>query len=147
MVLPCRSQLRFTHLSEQGTQHERPRVNSSSSVSCLMSHTSMASGMCPKPCSSFDFSAMLQQCILSQFGSQASVSSEVCGCGNQVPPLIPHVILRLRLQWPALGRLEVLLTSSFSLGAQLSLFLERRSVVCVHTSMVLGMCPKPCFQP
>ena len=27
-------------------------------------------------------------------------------CANQVPPLVPHVILWLRLQWPVLDRLE-----------------------------------------
>ena len=50
-----------THFSEQGTQHERPRIFSTGSSSRLVFHTSMASVMCPKPYSSFDFSAMFQQ--------------------------------------------------------------------------------------
>ena len=51
----------FAHFSEQGTQHERPHVFSTRSVSRLVFHTSMALEMCPKPNSSFDFSAMFQQ--------------------------------------------------------------------------------------
>ena len=52
------------------------------------------------------------------------MSSEVCGCADEVPHLIPHVILRLKLQWP----------TRFPLGSTLSLLLELRWVswLCSH---------------
>ena len=36
-----------------------------------------------------------------------SQSSEVCVCANQIPPLVPHIIFRFRLQWPVFDRLQV----------------------------------------
>ena len=34
--------------------------------------------------------------------------SVACECANQIPLLVPHIILRSRLQWPVLDRLQVL---------------------------------------
>ena len=48
VVLPCRFLALFHSLQRARNKHGRPRVNSSSSVSRLVFHTSMASGMCPK---------------------------------------------------------------------------------------------------
>ena len=87
--------------------------------------TSMASGMCPKPCSSFGFQAMFQQWL-----------PKPCERANQVPLLVPDIMSRLRLQWPALDRLEDLFVfplgfnslSSLGSGAYIAL-LRRLSIM------------------
>ena len=51
----------FQHVFAHFSARNSARICSTRSVSRLVSHTSMASGMCPKPCSSFDFQARFLQ--------------------------------------------------------------------------------------
>ena len=56
----------------------------------------------------------------------------VCVCANQVPPLVPHVILWLKLQWPVMDRLEASLASSLPVGVQLFLLMAQVTSLSRH---------------